>query len=656
MNPILRIEELVKILNEASESYYNDKDEVMSNYEWDKLFDELTRLEEETGYVLPESPTSKVGYEENIGEGIREAHEFPALSLAKSKEVTALQKWAGDRSIWLSWKLDGITLVATYDDGKLTRLLTRGNGSEGTNITYLSKYILGLPLKINYEGHMVVRGEATISYDDFNSINDKISEEDEQYANPRNLVAGTLALDSKRAREVSERKVCFNAFTLVYIEDNILSWGERMSFLDELSFTTVDRELTSSANLQETIDVWTDRVRSGLMNIPVDGLVVAFDDTEYASTGSVTGHHATNAGMAFKWQDTAADTVLDHIEWSCAANSISPVAVFDMVSLEGTEVRRASLCNISEMKRLGIGADRITSLKVIKANMIIPKCIEADSHGTSFVIPEVCPVCGAPTKILVSDKTGTETLHCTNPECTAKHIQKYSRFVSKSGMDIDGLSEKTINKFINEGFISDFADIYDIEKFRDRIVVLDGFGEKSYANIVKSVNDRRNINPVNFIYALCIPMIGLDAAKKLVQTYGNDVIDQIKSGNGFEDIEGIGPEKSNSIIDWYSDTKNACLLDKLLSKVTLVKVNTDKAGNRCEGLTFVITGDVHHYKNRKEFTDYVESQGGKVAGSVSNKTSYLVNNDAESSSSKNNKAKQLGVAIITEDEFVSLFA
>ena len=652
-----RIEELVEKLNQASEAYYNDKDEVMSNYEWDAMFDELTELENKTGYVMDNSPTQNTGYEESFGEGNREVHEFPALSLKKSKDVAELQKWAGARPIWLSWKLDGITLVATYDKGKLSKLVTRGNGTAGNNITYLAQYIKGLPLEISYQGHMVVRGEATISYEDFQRLNDTMDENEEQYANPRNLVAGTLALDSKRAREVSERAVSFNAFTLVHIDDNIVSWGSRMQLLEDMKFTVVDREPTNAEKLPETIEKWTQKVRSGAMNLPVDGLVIAFDDTDYAATGSVTGHHATNAGMAFKWQDKAADTILDHVEWSCAAASISPVAVFDMVKLEGTEVRRASLCNISEMKRLGIGADRKTKLQIIKANMIIPKCIKADACGTVFEIPKTCPVCGAPTEIRTSEKTGTETLHCTNDDCTAKHIQKYTRFVSKSGMDIDGLSEMTIKKFINEGFITDFADLYDIEQHKDAIVTMDGFGEKSFSNMIRSIEARRTVEPVNFIYALCIPMIGLDAAKKIIGAYGTEgFFKRLKDGEGFEDVDGIGPEKSNSILNWYALEKNQVLLEKLLDRVEVTKVEPiTRSGGKCEGLTFVITGDVHHYKNRKEFTAYVEAEGGSVTGSVSKKTNYLVNNDNTSQSKKNLTAQKNGIPIITEDQFLEMF-
>lgn len=690
MDNITRIKELVEILNKASDAYYNDRDEIMSNYEWDEMYDELTRLEAETGYIDPDSPTAKTGAEETTPAANRETHEYPALSLAKSKDVNVIRKWAGDRALWLSWKMDGLTLVLTYDDGKLTKIMTRGNGTTGSNITYFADYIKGFPKEITDKGHLVVRGEAVISYTDFNTINSMIDNPDEQYANPRNLVSGTLGLDVSRAAEVAERCVTFNAFTLVHTDEEILSWGKRMDYLAGMGFNVVEREATDSNHLQETIDKWTAIVRSGKMDIPVDGLVVTFDDTEYASTGSVTGHHATNAGMAFKWQDTEAKTTLDHIEWSCAAFAISPVAVFDPVSLEGTTVTRASLCNISEMKRLGIGADRATTLTVIKSNMIIPKCVRADAHGTMFSVPAVCPVCKSPTEIVVSGKTGTETLHCTNPDCTAKHIQKYTRFVSKTGMDIDGLSIRTLMRFINEGYITDFADIYGIAEYKDRIIELDGFGEKSFANLIASVDKSRRKSPENFIYALCIPMIGLDAAKKLIAHYGtagflikilsyaindktriseivsktlntavkptDEAFTAVNTDTGFEEVDGIGQERSTAIIKWISEQKNSALLQKLLGIVELE--NKEKAGERsgsCAGLTFVITGDVHSFKNRDEFKAYVESQGGHVAGSVSGKTNYLVNNDINSTSSKNTKAKSLGVEIITEDTFISMF-
>lgn len=646
-----RCEELVKRLNEASEAYYGGKDEVMSNYEWDAMYDELTALEAETGYILPDSPTQNTGYEENTGE--KEAHEFPALSLAKTKLVSELQKWAEEKDVWLSWKLDGLTLVLTYDNGKLTKILTRGNGTIGSNITYLKNSIKGFPLKIKYKGHMVVRGEAAISYTDFEMINDTIEDDDEKYANPRNLASGTLSLDDPE--KVKERHVHFYAFTLVYLEDDIKSWGERMEFLEKTGFTVVEREATNAEGLPEVIDRWTKKVENGQMDIPVDGLVICYDDTWYAASGSVTGHHASRAGYAFKWKDVSAKSELLYVEWSCAASTISPVAVFQPVLLEGTTVSRASLCNISEMERLGVGKE--CTLEVIKANKIIPKCIAATHAVGKFEIPTHCPVCGAETEIRISPKSQTKTLHCTNPECSAKHVKKFTRFVSKSGMDIDGLSIQTMLKFMNEGFISEFADIYHLSEHEEAIKQMEGFGEKSCENMMNAIEKSRKVHPVNFIYALCIPMIGIDAGKKIIADGGfSGFLDRLEEKKGFEDIDGLGPEKSGSVIEWYENDKNQSSLKALLKEVTIEKVDLspDEDG-KCKGLTFVITGDVRHYKNRDEFKAYVEASGGKVTGSVTSKTDYLVNNDVKSTSSKNRKAKELGVPIISEDEFVERF-
>ncbi len=646
----IRAEEMVKRLNEASDAYYNGREELMSNYEWDSLFDELVSLEAETGFILPDSPTQNTGYEENNGE--KEPHEFPALSLAKTKQVAELQKWAEDRPIWLSWKLDGLTLVLTYDNGKLTKILTRGNGIIGTNITYLKNVIQGFPLNIPYKKHMVVRGEAVISYTDFELINDTI-QDDEKYANPRNLASGTLSLDDPE--KVKERHVYFHAFTLVYLEDEMISWGERMRFLEKEGFTVVEREAVSSETISAVIDKWTEKVETGKMDLPVDGLVICFDDTEYAASGSVTGHHAARAGYAFKWQDVSAKSRLDHIEWSCATSTISPVAVFEPVQLEGTTVSRASLCNISEMERLGIGEKCM--VEVIKANKIIPKCIAVMESSGSFQIPESCPVCGAKTEVRKSPRSNTKTLHCTNPDCSAKHVKKFTRFVSKSGMDIDGLSVQTILRFMNEGFLSEFADIYHLWEHADTIRQMDGFGDKSCENLIKAIEKSRQVHPVNFIYALCIPMIGIDAGKKMIAENGFDgFMERMETGQGFEEILGIGPEKSRSAIEWYENEQNKSSLKALLKEVTIEKVvPSSKADGKCKGLTFVITGDVHHYKNRDEFKAYVEAMGGKVTGSVTGKTDYLVNNDAQSTSSKNRKAAQLGVPVITEDEFVERF-
>ena len=646
-----RIEELVNELNRASEAYYNGQDEIMSNYEWDQMFDELSRLEEETGIILSDSPTQNVGFKESSGE--KETHEFAALSLAKTKKVEDLVVWAEDRPIWLSWKLDGLTLVLTYDDGQLVKILTRGNGVIGSNITYLKNSIQGFPLEIPYKGHLVVRGEATISYTDFQMINDTIEDEDDKYANPRNLASGTLNLDD--AEEVRRRRVHFNAFTLVYTDENIVSWGERMQKLQDMGFTVVDRELCSADTIGDAIDRWTKKVENGEMDIPVDGLVICYDDTEYASTGSVTGHHATRAGFAFKWQDEAVDTKLQYVEWSCAVSTISPVAVFEPVQIEGTTVSRASLCNLSEIERLGIGKN--CTLSVIKANKIIPKCIAVRDAVGELEIPETCPVCSAKTEIRISKNSGTKTLHCTNPDCTAKNVKKFTRFVSKNGMDIDGLSIQTMLKFINDGFIKEFADLYHLPEHFDEISKMEGFGEKSCENMEKALNKSKKVHPVNLIYALCIPMIGTDAGKKIVNTIGfGGFLKRLDAGEGFDDIDGIGLEKSNSITSWYAKEQNRVQFHNVLNEVNVEQVEVkDTSNGSCAGVTFVITGDVHHFKNRDEFKAYVESMGGKVAGSVSKKTGYLVNNDVGSASSKNKKAKELGIPIISEDTFVEMF-
>lgn len=646
-----RIEELVEKLNKASETYYNGTGDVMPNYEWDALYDELSRLENETGYILKNSPTQNTGYETDAKN--REMHEFPALSLAKTKDVEELKKWSQDREIWLSWKLDGLTLVLTYDEGELSKILTRGNGTIGSNITHLKNAIKGFPKSIPYKGHLVVRGEAAISYTDFKQLNDTIEDDNEKYANPRNLASGTLNLDD--VNEVKRRNVTFHAFTLVHIDEEMISWGDRMDYLEKMKFNVVDREKTDRLGIEEVIERWTQKVEDGKMDVPVDGLVICYDNTEYASGGSVTGHHATRAGFAFKWQDEAVDTKLKYIEWSCAVSTISPVAVFEPVQIEGTTVTRASLCNITEIERLGIGSECI--LSVIKANKIIPKCIAVRDAKGQPNIPTECPVCHHPTRIIESKNSGVKTLHCTNPDCTAKNVKKFSRFVSKNGMDIDGLSVQTMLKFINEGYITRFNDIYKLSQYYDKISQMDGFGDKSCENMQNAIEKSRNVNPVNLIFALCIPLIGTDAGKKIVNTIGfESFVQRLKNNQGFEDIEGIGQERSASILEWYEDKRNQQMLEALLKELRIEKIEPiNMQSGACAGKTFVITGDVYEFKNRNEFKAYVEQQGGKVTGSVSKKTDYLVNNDTQSTSSKNNKAKELGIPIISEERFIEIF-
>lgn len=656
MDTKTRIEELVQQLNAAAAAYYGGQDEIMSNYEWDAAFDELARLEEETGYILPDSPTQNVGTEAEEAAGNREPHEYPALSLAKTKQIPELQKWAGDQEIWLSWKLDGLTLVATYDGGMLTKLLTRGNGTLGNNITYLKDAIRGLPPTVDYMGHLVVRGEAAISYPDFEAINDALEDEDEKYANPRNLASGTLALDAKHIDKVRERCLTFHAFTLVHLDEALVSWGNRMKLLDSLGFTTVDREKTDASGLPDAVARWTERVESGAMQIPVDGLVICYDDTDYAAGGSVTGHHATRAGFAFKWQDTAMKTLLKYIEWSCAAASITPVAVLEPVQLEGTTVSRASLVNISELERLGIGENGKTEVEVIKANKIIPKCIKVVRREGTFSIPEACPVCGAPTQVRVSD-SGTKTLKCTQDKCPAKNLKKFQRFVSKPGMDIDGLSIETLRDFINMQFLHDYADIWSLKDHGETIRTMEGYGDRSCQKLLDAVEKSRRCSPVNLIYALCIPLIGVDAAKRFMAACGwQGFLERLRSGIGFEDIDGIGSERSNAVCQWYADEDHRDVFEKLLSILDIEQLEPKKnEGGTCQGVTFCITGDVHLFKNRDAFKAYVEAQGGKVTGSVSKKTNYLVNNDVESTSSKNKKARELSIPILSEEDFVSQF-
>lgn len=669
-----RMQTLIEELNAASEAYYNGQGERMTDYEWDAKFDELKRLEEETGEVLPDSPTHKVS-EDNIT-GQKEAHEFPALSLAKTKLPADLVKWAEGMPIWISWKLDGLTLVITYDNGKLTKVVTRGNGHIGTNITHLATAIGGIPMTIPSKGHTVIRGEAVISYDDFNRF---LIESGEDYANPRNLASGSLTL--KDIEEVKRRHLQWRPFTLVSqtsdlkpLSSNLNHWGSRMDWLKQQGFNPVEHKLVESPtleNVETTIQYFTEQITGkkdekretnnsqfSKYPFPVDGLVVTYDDTEYAATGSITGHHATKAGLAFKWKDEAAQTELVEIEWSCAASTISPVAIFKPVELEGTTVKRASLCNISECERLGMGG-KGTKISVIKANKIIPKVINVAYKQGAFTIPEQCPVCHHSTEIVISENSGTKTLHCTNDDCPAKQLKKYARFVSKEGMNMDGISEQTLAKFINLGWINEYADLYHLREHIHEIAALEGFGEKSATNMMKSIEKSREVDAVHLLYALTIPLCGIDVCKRLLSAYPlEELIENAVTAENtdyFAHIHGIGTEKSASFIQWFQNEKNYHSVSQLLEKLNVSQPQLTPTGKNCEGLTFVITGDVHHYKNRNELKAYIESQGGKVASAVSGSTHYLINNDVTSSSGKNKKAKELNIPIISEDKFIEQF-
>ncbi len=660
---ILRMQQLISELNEASDAYYNGRSERMTDYEWDARFDELRRLEQVTGTTLPDSPTQRVS-EDSIA-GQKEEHEFAALSLAKTKQVSELVKWAEGRPVWISWKLDGLTLVATYDNGTLTKIVTRGNGHIGTNITHLATAISGIPQKIQYQGHLVIRGEAVISYEDFERF---LMESGEDYANPRNLASGSLTL--KDVEEVRQRHIRWIPFTLVYTEEDIVSWGDRMSWLDSQGFSTVERQLVSTPDMgsvEASLARFTQAVTSRQNPFPVDGLVICYDDTEYAATGSITGHHATRAGLAFKWQDETAETILKEVEWSCAASTISPVAIFQPVELEGTTVKRASLCNISECERLGLGGPG-THISVIKANKIIPKVIKVNACVGTFSVPDQCPVCHAPAVVNVSETSGTKTLHCTNAECPAKQLKKFARFVSKEGMNIDGISEQTLAKFINLGWVSEYADIYTLRHHIRELSLMEGFGEKSASNIMRSIDKSRNVEAHRLLYALNIPLCGLDVCKRLLSAYPLEklVLEATRQGVDlftpqaepeavFAHIDGIGPEKSASFVRWFRDEHNLARYQRLLPHLQVTAAAISPSGDRCQGLTFVITGDVHHYKNRNELKAYIESQGGKVASAVSGSTSFLINNDVASTSGKNKKAKELGIPILSEDDFLASY-
>lgn len=644
--------DIIEKLNKASDYYYNGKEEIMSNYEWDNLFDKLRQLEKSSGITLPNSPTAKVSSDSIVGK--KEKHEFPTLSLAKTKKIYDLVKWADCKPIWLSWKLDGLTLVVTYDNGKLTKVVTRGDGHIGTNITHLAQAIKGIPKEINYKNHLVIRGEALISYKDFQRFN---LETGEEYANPRNLASGSLTL--KDINELKERNINWIPFTLVSIKEEIKSWGERMDFLTKLGFRVVEHQLINLPtldNITATIDKWTSILKT--FDFPVDGLVICYDDTDFASTGSITGHHASRAGYAFKWEDKSIDTKLEHIEWSCAASTISPVAEFKPVEIEGTIVKRASLCNISECERLGIGG-KGTTISVIKANKIIPKIIKVIDKVGELKIPTLCPVCKAKTEIIISENSGTKTLHCTNQECVAKQLKKFARFVSKAGINIEGLSEQTLQKFINLGWITQYADLFKIEQYANILSKMEGFGEKSVYNLLQAIQKARIVDAQNFIYALSIPLIGQDVSKRLLKVYNiKELIGLSRSATTldiFSNIDGIGIEKSSSFIKWMKNNKNSEHIDNLIKELTIVQ-QTNKQGTICKDITFVITGDVHHYKNRTELKKYIESQGGKVTGSISKSTNYLINNDFNSKSTKNIKAHQLNIPIITEEQFIEKFS
>lgn len=649
-----RIEELIEILSKASEAYYNEDREIMSNFEYDKLYDELKSLEDEYDIYLSNSLTQNVGFA--AAEFLPKVrHEKPMLSLDKTKDREVLKDFLGDKEGVLSYKLDGLTIVLTYEDGKFVSGVTRGNGEIGEDVSNNIPAFLNVPLKISYKGHLVLRGEAIITYSDFEKINDEIAEGIEKYKNPRNLCSGSVRqLDPNITKKRNVRLVIFSLVEIgsdkkTKEEEKVnKTYENQLNFLDELGFTTVTHKKVNKDNILETIEWYASDVKTN--DYPSDGLVLIFNDIEYGISLGTTSKFPRNA-LAFKWQDETAETTLREIEWSPSRTGlINPVAIFDTVELEGTNVSRASLHNISIMEELKLGiGDKI---KVFKANMIIPQVEENLTKSNNFKIPSKCPVCGS--KTIVKNNDGVKTLVCENEACPIKHIKSFENFVSRNCMNIEGISIATIETFIEKGFIGEYADLYKLEKHKDEIVKIEGFGEKSYDNIIKAIDNSRETECYRVINSLGILGIGTANAKLLAKHFEDD-FDKLMNANAEElkGIDEIGPILAKSIEDYFKDKKNKKIVDDLLKEVKIKK--TKKSGNlKLAGMTFVITGSLNNYENRDALVKVIEDNGGKSASSVSKNTTYLINNDTTSNSTKNKKAKELNIPIISEDDFEKL--
>ena len=643
-----RIKELVELLNKAGKSYYSEGRELMSNYEYDALYDELGMLEKETGYILSNSPTVNVGYEV-LSELPKERHESPMLSLDKTKSPEALAEWLGSQKGLLSWKLDGLTIVLTYDNGQLQKAVTRGNGEVGEIITNNARVFKNVPVTIPFKGKLVLRGEAIITYSDFERINEQIPEADAKYKNPRNLCSGSVRQLNNEI--TAQRNVHFFAFTLVSAQDVDFDNSRQRQFewLKDQGFSVVEYKMVTKDTILDTIEWFEKTIVTN--DFPSDGLVILYDDIAYGDSLGRTAKFPRNA-MAFKWTDETAETTLREIEWSASRTGlINPVAVFAPVELEGTQVSRASVHNISivESLKLGIG-DRI---KVFKANMIIPQIAENLTQSGNLEIPEVCPVCGGKTQI--KQVNDVKTLYCINEDCQAKHVKSFAHFVSRDALNIDGLSEATLEKFIQHGFLKNFCDLYHLEKFRDEIIALDGFGEKSYENLLTSVENSRNTTLPKFIYGLGIANVGLSNAKMIVQALGNDIEKIIHAGRQeLEKIDGVGAVIADTFASYFENEKNKEEFYKLLQEMHIEKAPDNQNNQILTGKVFVITGSLEHFENRNQLKERIEQLGGRVTGSVTGKTSYLINNDSHSTSSKNKTAAKLGVPVITENEFLEM--
>lgn len=641
-----RIKDLVELLNKANKAYYQEANEIMTNFEYDKLYDELVGLEKETGMVLSNSPTVNVGYQV-VSQLPKEQHNSPMLSLDKTKEVGALADFAGDRKCLLSWKMDGLTVVLTYENGELVKAVTRGNGLVGEVITNNAKTFKNIPISIPYKGRLTLRGEAIIKYSDFEQINREIEDADSKYKNPRNLCSGSVR--QLNSQVTAERNVNFVAFALINADD--VDFGnsieQQYKWMESQGFQVVEYRVVTRNSMEDAVKYFAGKIQT--YDYPSDGLVLMFDDIEYGLSLGTTAKFPRN-GIAFKWEDEQAETTLKYIEWSPSRTGlINPVAVFEPVELEGTTVSRASVHNISIMEELELGSgDRI---KVYKANMIIPQISENLTKSGIDDLPKECPVCGHATE--VKAENGIKTLYCPNSQCPAKHVKLFTLFVSRNGMNIDGLSEETLEKFIDAGYIKEFADIFHLDRYYEEIVATPGFGQKSYDNLMDSVEKARNVELSALIYSLGIPNIGSANAKLICKAFNNN-IEKIRNASVEEliEIDGIGEIIAEKFCQYFADEDNIKKLDNLLKEVNIAEPEENTTPQNMDGLTFVITGSVEHFANRNELKSYIEKHGGKVTGSVSAKTNYLINNDAMSASSKNKKAKQLGVEIVTEEVFL----
>ena len=643
-----RMQELVELLNRAAKAYYQDADEIMSNYEYDALYDELQALEARTGVTLSSSPTVNVGYE-ILSELPKERHPSPMLSLDKTKDVAGLQAFAGDQKVVMSWKMDGLTIVLTYRDGGLVKAVTRGNGEVGEVITANARTFKNLPLQIPYKGELVLRGEAVIGYKDFEKINEEIAEVDAKYKNPRNLCSGSVR--QLNSEITAKRNVKFYGFSLVQAVggDFHNSRAAQLDWLASQGFEVVEHIVVSREEIPNEVIKFSEKIMSN--DFPSDGLVLIYDDVAYGQSLGRTSKFPRDS-FAFKWADETSKTVLREIEWSPSRTGlINPVAIFDPVELEGTTVSRASVHNISIMEELELGIG--DQIEVYKANMIIPQIAENLTRSGVKDIPKVCPVCGGATEI--RSISNAKALYCTNPECQAKQLKSYALFVSRDALNIDGLSEATLEKFIARGFIHDFADLFHLEQHREEICEMDGFGEKSYNNLIASVEKARETTLPRLIYGLGIANIGLANAKLICKEIGHDP-ERVKdlTAEDLAAIDGIGDVIAGNYVAYFADAEHRELFEKILKEVKLPEEQEDVGEQTFAGMNFVITGSVEHFANRNEVKALIESKGGKVTGSVTSKTNYLINNNVESTSSKNKKAKDLGIPIITEEDFLRM--